>query len=45
MNWIASSEKETAAAALEKRPWDAADTFLANPPFNVNSAPQHAHAN
>ena len=28
--WIAPSEKDTAAASLEKRLWDAADQFRAN---------------
>ncbi len=30
MHWIAPSEKDTAAATLEKRLWDAADQFRAN---------------
>ena len=30
MQWIAPSEKDTAAATLEKRLWDAADQFRAN---------------
>jgi type I restriction enzyme M protein len=30
MNWIAPTEKDTAAATLEKRLWDAADQFRAN---------------
>lgn len=30
MRWIAPSEKDTAAATLEKRLWDAADQFRAN---------------
>lgn len=30
MHWIASPEKDTAAATLEKRLWDAADQFRAN---------------
>ncbi|MCX5988279.1 MAG: class I SAM-dependent DNA methyltransferase [Chloroflexi bacterium] len=30
MQWIAPSEKDTAAASLEKRLWDAADQFRAN---------------
>ena len=30
MKWIAPSEKDTAAATLEKRLWDAADQFRAN---------------
>ncbi|QSA98295.1 class I SAM-dependent DNA methyltransferase [Methylococcus sp. EFPC2] len=30
MHWIAPSEKDTAAANLEKRLWDAADQFRAN---------------
>jgi len=30
MQWIAPSEKETAAATLEKRLWDSADQFRAN---------------
>jgi type I restriction enzyme M protein len=30
MIWIAPSEKATDHAALEKRPWDAADQFRAN---------------
>jgi hypothetical protein len=30
MIWIASSEKDTDNAALEKRLWDAADQFRAN---------------
>ncbi len=30
MPWIAPSEKDTAAATLEKRLWDAADQFRAN---------------
>ncbi len=30
MRWIAPSEKDTAAASLEKRLWDAADQFRAN---------------
>jgi type I restriction enzyme M protein len=30
MNWVAPSEKDTAAATLEKRLWDAADQFRAN---------------
>ncbi len=30
MLWIAPSEKDTAAATLEKRLWDAADQFRAN---------------
>ena len=30
MIWIASSEKDTGTAALEKRLWDAADQFRAN---------------
>ena len=30
MRWIAPSEKDTAAAALEKRLWEAADQFRAN---------------
>ncbi len=29
MHWIAPSEKDSAAAALEKRLWDAADQFRA----------------
>jgi len=27
MHWIAATEKDTAAATLEKRLWDNADTF------------------
>ena len=30
MHWIAPSEKDTAAATLEKRLWDSADQFRAN---------------
>jgi type I restriction enzyme M protein len=30
MHWVASSEKDTATATLEKRLWDAADQFRAN---------------
>ena len=30
MQWIAPTEKDTAAATLEKRLWDAADQFRAN---------------
>src|SRR5512133_2941297 len=30
MNWIAPTEKDTTAATLEKRLWDAADQFRAN---------------
>jgi len=30
MLWIAPSEKDTAAATLEKRLWDSADPFRAN---------------
>ena len=30
MHWVAPSEKDTAAATLEKRLWDAADQFRAN---------------
>ena len=30
MHWIAPFEKDTAAATLEKRLWDAADQFRAN---------------
>ena len=30
-HWIAPSEKDTASTALEKRLWDAADQFRANP--------------
>ena len=30
MQWIAPSEKDVAAASLEKRQWDAADQFRAN---------------
>ena len=30
MQWIAASEKDTAAATLEKRLWEAADQFRAN---------------
>lgn len=30
MLWIAPSEKDTAAATLEKRLWDSADQFRAN---------------
>jgi type I restriction enzyme M protein len=30
MQWIAPSEKDAAAASLEKRLWDAADQFRAN---------------
>ncbi len=30
MQWVAPSEKDTAAATLEKRLWDAADQFRAN---------------
>ncbi len=30
MNWTAPTEKDTAAATLEKRLWDAADQFRAN---------------
>src|SRR5438128_12414105 len=30
MHWIAASEKDTAAATLEKRLWEAADQFRAN---------------
>ena len=30
MHWLAPSEKDTAAATLEKRLWDAADQFRAN---------------
>ncbi|MFN5947792.1 MAG: type I restriction-modification system subunit M N-terminal domain-containing protein, partial [Pirellulaceae bacterium] len=30
MHWIAPTEKDTAAASLEKRLWDAADQFRAN---------------
>ncbi len=30
MHWIAPTEKNTAAATLEKRLWDAADQFRAN---------------
>lgn len=31
MIWIAPSEKDTATEAIEKRLWDAADQFRANP--------------
>ena len=30
MHWIAPSEKDTAAATLERRLWDSADQFRAN---------------
>ena len=30
MLWVAPAEKDTAAATLEKRLWDAADQFRAN---------------
>ena len=30
MNWITPSEKDAAAASLEKNLWDAADQFRAN---------------
>src|SRR6185436_10199907 len=30
MHWIAASEKDTSAATLEKRLWEAADQFRAN---------------
>ena len=30
MQWIAPTEKDTAATSLEKRLWDAADQFRAN---------------
>ena len=31
MNWIAPSEKDTANGTLEKKLWEAADQFRANP--------------
>jgi type I restriction enzyme M protein len=31
MSWIAPSERDTATDTLEKRLWDAADHFRANP--------------
>ena len=37
MHWIAPSEKATASTPLEKRVWNAADQFRADPSFNVNS--------
>jgi len=30
MRWVAPSERDTATATLEKRPWDAGDQFRAN---------------
>lgn len=43
MHWIAPSEKDSASATLERRLWDTADQFRANPSLKAQeySGPIH----